>query len=182
MFGGDLRGTARSKQCVGKFLAAVGFREPPRGGIDQSQTLHRGQVRLTLTQRRVPALSGLLPTLPGIPRIRLSPASIGPLRRPNGEDSHPSRPPGASWRTQQRSTATTPTNTVSMCPPTARDVPIQLVLDWLPEHAELTNLGVHRLRDLGDPSMFSGWCIRICRWSFLRCVRWTRCPTICPVS
>jgi hypothetical protein len=57
-----------------------------------------------------------------------------------------------------------------------------LVLDWLPEHAELTNLGVHRLRDLGDPSMFSGWCIRICRWSFLRCVRWTRCPTICPVS
>jgi hypothetical protein len=141
VFGGDLRGTARSKQCVGKFLAAVGFREPPRGGVDQSQTLHRGQVRLTLTQRRVPALSGLLPTLPGIPRIRLSPASIGPLRRPNGEDSHPSRPPGASWRTQQRSTATTPTNTVSMCPPTARDVPIQPPSTALPTVRDEEALG-----------------------------------------
>src|ERR1700709_1294524 len=31
-----------------------------------------------------------------------------------------------------------------------------LVLDWLPEHAELTNLGVHRLRDLGRPEQVFG--------------------------
>ncbi len=47
---GDLRRTARRKQCLGKFLAAVGFREPPRGGIDQGQALHRGEVRRTLAQ------------------------------------------------------------------------------------------------------------------------------------
>jgi hypothetical protein len=35
--------------------------------------------------RYVPALSGLLPALPGVSRTRLPPASIRPLRRPNGE-------------------------------------------------------------------------------------------------
>jgi len=60
--------------------------------------------------QRVPALSGLLPTLTGAPRIRLPPASIRPLRQPNGRVSHPSRQSSASWRTQHRSTATaTPT-------------------------------------------------------------------------
>src|SRR4029453_1391391 len=47
-------------------------------------------------------------TLTGVPRIRLPPASIRPLRRPNGEDSHPSRHSGASWRTQEQSTAVSP--------------------------------------------------------------------------
>jgi hypothetical protein len=50
VFRGDLRRTARSKQCVGKLLAAVRFREPPCGGIDQGQALHRREVRLTLAQ------------------------------------------------------------------------------------------------------------------------------------
>ena len=58
--------------------------------------------------QRVPALSGLLPTLTGAPRIRLPPASIRPLRQPNGRVSHPSRQSSASWRTQHRSTATQP--------------------------------------------------------------------------
>jgi hypothetical protein len=35
--------------------------------------------------RHVPALSGLLPALPGVSRTRLPSASIRPLRRPNGE-------------------------------------------------------------------------------------------------
>ena len=50
MFRGDLTSTARGKQCVSEFLAAIRFREPPRGGIDQSQALHRREVRLTLAQ------------------------------------------------------------------------------------------------------------------------------------
>ncbi len=41
MFRGDLRRAACGKQCVRKFLAAVGLREPPRGGIDQGKALHR---------------------------------------------------------------------------------------------------------------------------------------------
>ena len=45
MFRGDLRGAPRSKQCVGKFLAVVGFREPPRGGINQGKACHRGKAR-----------------------------------------------------------------------------------------------------------------------------------------
>jgi hypothetical protein len=52
VFGGDLGRAARSQQCVGKPLAAVGFREPPRSGINQSQALHCGKVRLPLTQDR----------------------------------------------------------------------------------------------------------------------------------
>ena len=50
MFRGDLRRAARRKQCVGKFLAGVRFGEPPRGGIDQGEALHCGQVCLTLAQ------------------------------------------------------------------------------------------------------------------------------------
>jgi hypothetical protein len=50
MFRGDLRRAASCKQCVGKFLAAVGFREPPRGGVNQGKALDRGKVRLTRTQ------------------------------------------------------------------------------------------------------------------------------------
>jgi hypothetical protein len=52
VFGGNLRRTASCKQCVGKFLAAVWFREPPRGGINQGKALHCGKVRLTLAQDR----------------------------------------------------------------------------------------------------------------------------------
>jgi hypothetical protein len=52
VFGGDLGRAARSQQCVGKLLAAVGFREPPRSGIDQGKALHCGKVRLPLTQDR----------------------------------------------------------------------------------------------------------------------------------
>jgi hypothetical protein len=50
----------------------------------------------------VPSLSGLLPTLPGVPRIRLPSASAGPLRRPNGKGLPPPlghvAPHGARWR------------------------------------------------------------------------------------
>ena len=46
----DLCRTGRREQSVSKFLAAVRFREPPCGGIDQSQPLHCGQVRLALAQ------------------------------------------------------------------------------------------------------------------------------------
>src|SRR5829696_2411174 len=54
--------------------------------------------------RRAPSLSGLLPTLPGVPRIRLSSASTRLLRQPSGK----SIPPllghtGASWRTNRSS-------------------------------------------------------------------------------
>jgi hypothetical protein len=42
VFGGDLRRTGGSQQGVGEFLAAAGIGEPPRGGIDQGQALHRG--------------------------------------------------------------------------------------------------------------------------------------------
>lgn len=34
----------------------------------------------------------------------------------------------------------------------------------------------------GGLSTSSGWCIRICPAGSLRCVRWTRCPTICLLS
>ena len=50
VFCGDLRSAARRKQCVGEFLAAVRFREPPRSGINQGEALHRSEVRLTLAQ------------------------------------------------------------------------------------------------------------------------------------
>ncbi len=43
---------AQLAASIGKFLAAVGFREPPRGGMDQGEALHCGQVRLTLAQDR----------------------------------------------------------------------------------------------------------------------------------
>jgi hypothetical protein len=33
---------------MGKFLTTVELREPPRGGINQSKTLHRRKVRLAL--------------------------------------------------------------------------------------------------------------------------------------
>ena len=39
--------------------------------------------------RSVPSLSGPLATFPGVPRIRLPPASIGPLRRTDGEGLSP---------------------------------------------------------------------------------------------
>ncbi len=39
--------------------------------------------------RHVPPLSGPLATLPGVPRVGLPSASIGPLRRPNGEGLPP---------------------------------------------------------------------------------------------
>jgi hypothetical protein len=42
--------TGRSEKSVRELLAAVGLREPPRGGIDQGQALDRGQVRLTLAE------------------------------------------------------------------------------------------------------------------------------------
>jgi len=47
----------------------------------------------------VPASSGLLAVLPGASRIRLPPASTGPLRQAGGESSHLARSVGASWRT-----------------------------------------------------------------------------------
>ena len=47
---GDLRRTRGSQQSVGQFLTTVGFREPPRGRIDQGEALDCGQVRLTLTE------------------------------------------------------------------------------------------------------------------------------------
>ena len=49
-FSGDLGRAARCQQCVGKFLTAVGLREPPRGGIDKGKALHCGELRLTFTQ------------------------------------------------------------------------------------------------------------------------------------
>ena len=50
MFRVDLRRAGRGQQGVGEFFTAVGFREPPCGGIDQRQALHRGQLRLPLAQ------------------------------------------------------------------------------------------------------------------------------------
>lgn len=50
--------------------------------------------------RHVPSLSGPLATLTGVPRLRLPPASIRPLRRPKGSGlSPPLASHGASWRT-----------------------------------------------------------------------------------
>jgi hypothetical protein len=43
VFGGDLGRASRSEQCIAKFLAAVGFREPPRGGIDEGEALDCGR-------------------------------------------------------------------------------------------------------------------------------------------
>jgi hypothetical protein len=42
------------------------------------------RTRTVWQYRSVPSLSGPLATIPGVPRIRLPPASIGPLRRTNG--------------------------------------------------------------------------------------------------
>jgi hypothetical protein len=39
--------------------------------------------------RSIPSLSGPLATIPGVPRIRLPPASLGPLRRTDGEGLPP---------------------------------------------------------------------------------------------
>jgi hypothetical protein len=47
------------------------------------------RTRLVWQYRAVPTLSGLLATLPGVPRLRLPPASIGLLRQPNGEGVTP---------------------------------------------------------------------------------------------
>jgi hypothetical protein len=47
------------------------------------------RTRTVWQYRRVPSLSGLLPALPGIPRIGLPPASTGPLRRPGGSGLAP---------------------------------------------------------------------------------------------
>jgi len=47
------------------------------------------RTRTVWQYRSVPALSGLLPALPGDPRIRLPSASIRPLRRPNGRGLPP---------------------------------------------------------------------------------------------
>ncbi len=52
VFGGDLRRTGGSQQGVGEFMAAVGVGEPPRGGIDEGEALHRGQSLLTFAEDR----------------------------------------------------------------------------------------------------------------------------------
>jgi alkylhydroperoxidase/carboxymuconolactone decarboxylase family protein YurZ len=62
-------------------------------GLAEQAPLYGNEIKNNLAElpEPAPALSGLLPTLTRVPRIRLPPASIRPLRRPNGEDSHPSR-------------------------------------------------------------------------------------------
>jgi hypothetical protein len=50
MFCSDFCRAARREQCVGEFFAAVGLRELPRGGIDQGEALHRGELRLTFAK------------------------------------------------------------------------------------------------------------------------------------
>jgi hypothetical protein len=47
------------------------------------------RTRTVWQYQSVPSLSGPLATLPGVPRVRLPPASIGPLRRPDGEGLSP---------------------------------------------------------------------------------------------
>jgi len=52
VFRGEFLRTGSGQQGVGQFLAAAGICEPPRGGINQGQALHRGQPRLTLAKDR----------------------------------------------------------------------------------------------------------------------------------
>ncbi len=42
--------TSRSEQSVGELLAAVGLRQPPRGGVNQGKALYRGELRLAFTE------------------------------------------------------------------------------------------------------------------------------------
>lgn len=58
------------------------------------------RARTVWQYRHIPPSSGPLATLPGVPRVRLPPASIRPLRRPNGSGlSPPLDQHRASWRT-----------------------------------------------------------------------------------
>jgi hypothetical protein len=84
----DLRGFTRVPQRMPSGLA--------------SRTRHVWQCRT------VPALSGLLPALTDIPRIRLSPASTRSLRRPDGEGLPPPLGHAAPRGAPSRSCAPTP--------------------------------------------------------------------------
>jgi hypothetical protein len=57
-----------------------------------------------------------------------------------------------------------------------------LVLDRLPDRAELVDSAFIDYVTSGGRSMFSDWCTPTCQRSFHRCARWTRCSTTCPVS
>ena len=69
-----------SRQPLTGLQPLVHSRYAPSGLASRTRTVWQYQP--------VPALSGPLPTLPGVPRIRLPPASTRPLRRPGGEVSH----------------------------------------------------------------------------------------------
>ncbi len=69
-------------------------------GFSRTPSRLASRTRAVWQYQPVPALSGLLPTLPGVPRLRLLPSFTGLLRQPGGEGLSP--PPGshgASWRT-----------------------------------------------------------------------------------
>lgn len=81
------------------------------------------QARTVWQCQHVPPSSGPLATLTGVPRLRLPPASIRPLRRPNGSGlSPPLESHGASWRTVPPRRKPTPTAR-SRSPAAARGCP-----------------------------------------------------------
>ena len=75
-----------------------------RAGSSRTPSRLACRTRAVWQCRRAPSLSGLLPTLPGVPRIRLSSASTRLLRQPSGKGLPPLLGhTGASWRTNKSS-------------------------------------------------------------------------------
>ena len=75
-----------------------------RAGSSRTPSRLACRTRAVWQCRRAPSLSGLLPTLPGVSRIRLSSASTGLLRQPSGKGLPPPLGhTGASWRTNRSS-------------------------------------------------------------------------------
>jgi hypothetical protein len=42
--------TTRSQLSIGELFAAVGFRKPPYGGINQSMAVYRGELQLAFPE------------------------------------------------------------------------------------------------------------------------------------